>query len=493
MSRKRMSDMHRCNKTAMIAYGITTGILLGAYLLEVIKNSRTIGYYAIFSVLALVPFVLCLATYMKNKETGTVKYIMSVGFSIFYMFIIFTTVSPIAYVYAWLIAVILLSYNEIRLTILYSSFIVAGNVIHTAWLGINGQITSDNLADIEIRVASVILFTVFMYMSTLVVNQNNQNKMEQIKKEKEKTEILMGKILEVSEQLTKNIAFVANKMETLETSASKTKNSMEEITLGNGEAVNTIQDQIENTEEISQMVKRVNSSSSAIVDSMELTRTELENSRKNIDSLIEQVRISNEANANVSKELDELYVYTNQMQSIVQMINEVTEQTSLLSLNASIEAARAGEAGKGFAVVATEISSLATQTQQATVTITELIENISRELSEVVNVIGLMLENVQEQNQVADNVAKSFKNIAQKNDGVYSEAKKMEELMDGLMNANKSIIDGIEKISAVTEEVTAHSNETLSTTEENGVITSEVCDIVEELNYLAEKLKAQEE
>lgn len=76
-----------------------------------------------------------------------------------------------------------------------------------------------------------------------------------------------------------------------------------------------------------------------------------------------------------------------EMNSIVELISGITSQTSLLSLNASIEAARAGEAGKGFAVVATEISGMATQTQDATEQITALINNVSGAISEVVEVI----------------------------------------------------------------------------------------------------------
>ena len=93
---------------------------------------------------------------------------------------------------------------------------------------------------------------------------------------------------------------------------------------------------------------------------------ELNDSQANIRVLIEQVKVSDHANENMAAELSKLTAYTDQMQSIVDVIDNVTSQTSLLSLNASIEAARAGEAGKGFAVVAGEISSLATQTQEAT-------------------------------------------------------------------------------------------------------------------------------
>ena len=179
---------------------------------------------------------------------------------------------------------------------------------------------------------------------------------------------------------------------------------------------------------------------------------------------------------------------TDQMQSIIELINGITTQTSLLSLNASIEAARAGEAGRGFAVVASEISNLATQTQQATVDITSLISNISSELSQVIAVIEQMIQNAEEQNVAANNTAKSFTEITNRTNQVATQAGQLNQLVKELTDANSVIAQGIATISAATEEVTAHSNETFETTSENSEITGEVGSIIEELNQMAQKL-----
>ncbi|MBO5509502.1 MAG: hypothetical protein J5962_03470, partial [Lachnospiraceae bacterium] len=348
------------------------------------------------------------------------------------------------------------------------------------------------MADIEIRIASLIMFTLCMSMSTMAAALTNHNRMGQIEAEKERVSNLMNQILRVSNQMTDNISNVSRKMELLNDTAYKTKVSMEEVTQGTGDTVESIQMQMEKTEEIHQAICQVSTSTAAISDNIGQTRKEIEASKINIDELIRHVQLSNKANKDVSDEIKKLSEYAVKMQSIIELINGITSQTSLLALNASIEAARAGEAGKGFAVVASEISTLATQTEEATVNITELIGNVSAELSNIVDVIGDMLSNSNEQNVVANKTAHSFEEITIKAEMVYREAGKLRELVTGLSEANEHVIRGIETISAATEEVTAHSCETLETSEKNSSIAGEVEEIVEVLSQLANELSVVE-
>ena len=110
----------------------------------------------------------------------------------------------------------------------------------------------------------------------------------------------------------------------------------------------------------------------------------------------------------------------------------------------------------------------------------------------MVDVIGDMLHNASEQNIVANKTAYSFEEIAIKAETVYREAVKLSELVTGLSEANEHVIRGIETISAATEEVTAHSCETLETSERNSSIAGEVEEIVEALSNLANELSAVE-
>ena len=290
-----------------------------------------------------------------------------------------------------------------------------------------------------------------------------------------------------------DIAVIQEKALVLEELADKNLSAMEEVTNGNNETVSSVQMQLIKTNDIKEAIEQVSDASSSIVKNVEATREEVTASKEKIDALIAHVNASYQANENVSKELAELTGYTAQMENIISLINGITSQTSLLSLNASIEAARAGEAGRGFAVVASEISSLANQTQDATVNITELIKNISDKLDKVVAVIQDMIQNANEQNEAASRTADSFEMISQKTDMVAEKAGDMSRLVIGLTAANNEIIHGIETISAVAEEVNANSSVTFESSAENKKVSHEIGDMVEALNDSAKELAVMEE
>lgn len=482
------SDIKRSNISILLGYGLMNVILVICYLLEVLKGSRTISYYIIFCILALLPFLVTVVEYKHNPESEKIKIMLPIGFGIFYCFIIFTTFSPVAYVYSLLIAALLICYGSPRLSALYMSATFLANIVQIVYGFFTNHYTSNDLPNIEIRIASYLLFSLYLIVSANNINTSNDKKLKTMEQDKEQISNMMNQLMAASKQLATSIGIVSEKMNILEASTNHTMASMQEVTQGTTDTAESIQLQLEKANQIQNTIEQVKNRSSVMTEALEDTRAELNSSRENIDTLIDRTKISNDANENVSKELEELNTYTVQMHSIIELIDNITTQTSLLALNASIEAARAGEAGRGFSVVASEISNLATQTQDATVDITTLIENISKELEEVIRVIAQMIENAKEQNKAASNTAKSFSAIADKTTMVYEEAAQMKSIVAELTNANNIIASGIETISAATEEVTAHSNETYEITSENTKTTAEIGRIIEELDQMTKDL-----
>lgn len=111
-----------------------------------------------------------------------------------------------------------------------------------------------------------------------------------------------------------------------------------------------------------------------------------------------------------SKASNELRNTSHEVKSVLDVINGISEQTNLLALNAAIEAARAGEAGRGFAVVADEVRGLSVRTQEATIEIQSMIENLEKTSEELVHKVESGAKEVQ---HISDNVNGSKSKLTQ--------------------------------------------------------------------------------
>jgi methyl-accepting chemotaxis protein len=136
--------------------------------------------------------------------------------------------------------------------------------------------------------------------------------------------------------------------------------------------------------------------------------------------------------------IDTLHSQSDQISSVLGVIQSIAEQTNLLALNAAIEAARAGEAGRGFAVVADEVRSLASNTQKATESIRGMIDALQGGARSAVSAMQQSRE--QAQNSV-------------------SHAREAGEVLRHIAQAIEGIADGNVQISAATEEQTAVAGE----------------------------------
>ena len=487
-NQKRMLSMERMNRSTMVTYSLMTIILFFAYLLEYIKDARTLGYTAVFAILDLVPYIMCVVMFKKNKAAKNIKYVMSVGFSLLYAYVLITANVPTTFVYLFLVFLIAIPYGDMILCYIIGIISVLSNVISAVIGFSSGTLTTDDLAMVEIQLISVILAAIFTGMATSVIGKINAQRMDEINDEKNKVDELLANTLEVSKAISGNIDAVTTRMEQLERSVGLTKDSMNDVALGANETAESMQAQLLQTEAIVEQVDKAKAVSDAIADDVDEAEESISVGKKNVENLLACVSQSEQASSMVETKMRELSENTEKMHSIVEIINSVTKQTGLLSLNASIEAARAGEAGKGFAVVADEISSLAKQTSDATVNITALIGNITGSIEEVFTAINKLVDSNEEQNRSAEIMAENFEKIRTSTGSIAEVSASLKDVITVLANLNSSIVENIDTVSAATEEVSAKASETLQESENNAIVVEEITKAVVEINDKAKKL-----
>ena len=485
---KKMHETHRINSAGIIAYTIITAVLLFAYVLEFLKGSRTLGYTLVFAVLNLAPYITCLILYRKDRTTNGIKYMMSIGFSVLYAFVLVTAAVPTTFVYIYLIFLILIPYGDTRLCTITGTIAVVANIVAVVIGFWNGSLTTADLAMVEIQVLATVIAAFFTVVATTVIGKVNAQRMAELNDEKDKSDALLSNTLELSGGISDDLAAVTERMKQLEQSAVTTRDSMQDVSAGANDTAEAMQMQMQQTEAIVEQVDKVKEVSRGITEDVRQTEDTIVVGKDNIEHLLSYVSQSENASGIVASKMEELTENTAKMNSIVELINSITSQTSLLSLNASIEAARAGEAGKGFAVVAGEISTLSQQTSEATVSITELISGITGSIDEVFQAIHQLMESNKEQNRSAETMARNFEKIEECSGSIYKVSHELEMVISELAKLNEIIVQNINSVSAVTEEMSARAGETLTESGNNAAIVEEVTKVIVELNDKAKQL-----
>lgn len=448
------------------------------YIIETIKGN----YSPILISLLLITFIASMSIgwsmYLKKTNHPMIKYLISYGFAIFYTILLIGEHTIISFFSMLPILVIITVYNDFKYSLRCNIGVIVENILFCLYYHFTNQGTSFGIDSIFSQLL-ITLLTCFCSISISKTNIDiNNRKVNHINEEKDKLSNVLNNIIDKSESITLKVSNINDEINVLESSSINAKNSMSEINQISTDTATAIQNQLLKTEEIQNHIGTVKHVSDTITSNILEAKRIIIEGQSSIDNLINYGKISKDSSAKAKNELTKLTKYTSKMNSIVDIINNVASQTGLLSLNASIEAARAGEAGKGFSVVANEISNLATQTQNATQEITELIDNISNELTTVINVINTLIENNNSQNDYATSTARNFEKITNNSDNIESASNTLNEDIIILANANNIISDNIQSISAISEEVLANSQITYEISDKNVTIVSNVQELI---------------
>ena len=180
-----------------------------------------------------------------------------------------------------------------------------------------------------------------------------------------------------------------------------------------------------------------------------------------------------------------------QIDGIVQLINDITSQINLLSLNAAIEAARAGEHGRGFAVVAGEVKNLATKARNATDTIETVVNSVQRDSKKTADAINTanneIIDGVNSVNKTLDALNTIIKNATQ----VTTDIGDITKAIEGQANISMKVVKASEEGNAMTQEVQREAEGLAAIAQETSASVQEIGAAIHEVTGLSGKLKSK--
>ncbi len=213
------------------------------------------------------------------------------------------------------------------------------------------------------------------------------------------------------------------------------------------------------TEEVSVTTSEVSSSLEFVSEISKASNQAAEEGGKVIAEAIGSLEQVADILHSASGHITQLEEASAKIDSVMDIINGIAEQTNLLALNAAIEAARAGEQGRGFAVVADEVRSLAVRTVDAVSEISGTIETMKNESAEVIQYISNSGKTIEKGQQKGHEAINALKHITDKADEASQQTEVIFSSMKELATTSQSMADSMTQISHAMRELETNNQE----------------------------------
>jgi Methyl-accepting chemotaxis protein len=274
--------------------------------------------------------------------------------------------------------------------------------------------------------------------------------------------VLLNKVDHISTLVQSSSDNVNSTSELLVSSSDEICNAISEIESGTSSQAIEAERCLEQMAGLSDKINTLTTNTSAIETISHDTKVFAGQGIDIIDKLNKRSKDTQEVTQAVIEGIGKLNDETNTIENIVEVISSISDQTSLLSLNASIEAARAGESGKGFAVVADEIRKLADESMQAVSRISDIITRINTQTELTVEtarraeqIVGAQQDALVTTINLFNTINKHIEDLADNLDDITRGIEQMSIAKDETLSAIQSISDVSDRAAASTSQVSS--------------------------------------
>lgn len=336
-----------------------------------------------------------------------------------------------------------------------------------------------------------------------VANGNIEADFSVVKESNDEIGLIIEKMKELTQSLGSIVGKIRNSSDTMSSNSYELNGTSSQTLAANNEISKAVEDVAEGSTGMAASISKINENLlemsnetkdiNASVDEIKNQTVAVQDSSKIMNDKIKSMQDSShkmdEGISAISKRIETVNTTVDKVSNIVSVIEEISSETNLLSLNASIEAARAGDAGKGFAVVAQEIRVLSDNTNTELENIKQIISSLVEECRYCVQASGTIVEDNAKQKEEIKAVLDEFGSLDEQIQKTAEKADEIEELVTAMIELNDDITKSSNSLTDVSAANAAATEEMNANIEELNAMMHGVSEMAEHMNNESDGLK----
>lgn len=336
-----------------------------------------------------------------------------------------------------------------------------------------------------------------------VANGNIEADFSVVKESNDEIGLIIEKMKELTQSLGSIVGKIRNSSDTMSSNSYELNDTSSQTLAANNEISKAVEDVAEGSTGMAASISKINENLlemsnetkdiNASVDEIKNQTTAVQDSSKIMNDKIKSMQDSShkmdEGISAISKRIETVNTTVDKVSNIVSVIEEISSETNLLSLNASIEAARADDAGKGFAVVAQEIRVLSDNTNTELENIKQIISSLVEECRYCVQASGTIVEDNAKQKEEIKAVLDEFGSLDEQIQKTAEKADEIEELVTAMIELNDDITKSSNSLTDVSAANAAATEEMNANIEELNAMMHGVSEMAEHMNNESDGLK----
>lgn len=336
-----------------------------------------------------------------------------------------------------------------------------------------------------------------------VANGNIEADFSVVKETNDEIGLIIEKMKELTQSLGNIVGKIRNSSDTMSSNSYELNDTSSQTLAANNEISKAVEDVAEGSTGMAASISKINENLlemsnetkdiNASVDEIKNQTVAVQDSSKIMNDKIKSMQDSShkmdEGISAISKRIETVNTTVDKVSNIVSVIEEISSETNLLSLNASIEAARAGDAGKGFAVVAQEIRVLSDNTNTELENIKQIISSLVEECRYCVQASGTIVEDNAKQKEEIKAVLDEFGSLDEQIQKTAEKADEIEELVTAMIELNDDITKSSNSLTDVSAANAAATEEMNANIEELNAMMHGVSEMAEHMNNESDGLK----